>query len=43
MYKFICVYVLPYLQYSPFKCILISRYIKKVTEKLNKDVFFFLS
>lgn len=40
MYKFICVYVLPYLQYSQFKCIFISRYIK-VTEILNKDVFFF--
>ncbi len=39
-YMFICVYVLPYLQYSQFKCILISRYIK-VTEILNKDVFFF--
>lgn len=34
-YMFICVYVSPYLQYSRFKCILISRYI------LNKDVFFF--
>ncbi len=39
-YMFICVYVLPYLQYSQFKCILISRYIK-VTEILNKVVFFF--
>ena len=41
-YMFICVYVLPYLQYSRFKCILISGYIK-VIEILNKDVFFFFS
>lgn len=39
-YMFICVYVLPYLQYSRFKCILISRYIK-VIQILNKDFFLF--
>lgn len=38
---FLCVYVLPYLQYSGFRCILISRYIK--AEILNKVVSFFLN